>query len=152
MESYLVWYISAGLLLITEAFTPGLFLFICFALAAFITGFIDQVSNLNTEWLLGIALILSTLLLFTLKPLLAKIIRLPQVDEGLYGDYARSLVGQEAMVFKEITREPGLVKLYDYDETWLAKSADGSEIGIGACVIVKEVTGNSLVVQDKAES
>ena len=40
MESYLVWYISAGLLLITEAFTPGLFLFICFALAAFITGFI----------------------------------------------------------------------------------------------------------------
>ena len=44
---------------------------------------------------------------FTLKPLLAKIIRLPQVDEGLYGDYARSLVGQEAMVFKEITREPG---------------------------------------------
>lgn len=147
MESHLVFYIIAGLLLITEAFTPGTFLFICFAIATAITGLVDQFTSLDLVWLLGIDLTLSVLFLFFIRPILKTIIKIPHEGDPNYGSYAEKLVGREAMVFKEIKKaEPGVVKLLDFDETWLAKSADGSTLAQGLTVKIQSIDGNHLIV------
>lgn len=145
MESHLIWYIIAGFLLLAEAFTPGMFIFICFAIATLICGVLDQVFVLDIKVLLAIDLVLSLALLVFVKPILKTIIKMPKSSETLY---ANKLVGHEAMVFKPISKnETGMVKLLDIDETWLAKSKDGSEIGQGTTVKVVEVDGTHLVVE-----
>lgn len=145
MESYLVLYVIAGLLLMLEAFTPGLFIFICFAAATAISGAIDHFTELSFTWVLVIDLVLSVIFIIALQPILRRVIKLP-VLEGTA--YPGNLIGQEAMVFKIITKtEPGAVKLYDIDETWLAKSEDGSDIGIGTTVEVRNIEGNHLIVK-----
>ncbi len=151
MESHLVFYLIAGLLLVTEAFTPGIFIFICFAIATAITGLVDQMTDLTLTPLLGINLGLSLACLFLVRPLLKMSVKIPQqsLDEGK--SYAEKLIGKEAMVFKEIGElEPGVVKLIDFDETWLAKSSDRSAIGQGSAVMIDKIEGNHLLVSSKA--
>lgn len=147
MESHLVFYIIAGLLLITEAFTPGTFLFICFAVATAMTGLVDQLTDLTLVPLLAVDLVLSLMMLFFIRPILKTIIKIPHEGDPNFGSYSEKLVGREAMVFKEIKKtETGVVKLLDFDETWLAKSSDGSEIGHGVTVKIEKVDGNHLIV------
>lgn len=147
MDSFLLWYIVAGSLLIFEAFTPGIFLFICFAVATVITGLVDQFTDFDFKVLLGLDLVLSLVALFTVRPLLKLLIKIPKQDQGEFGSYSEKLVGKEGMVFKAIGgHEPGAVKLFDIDETWLAKSHDGSVIGQGSTVKIVEVDGNHLIV------
>lgn len=146
MATYLLWYIVSGLLLLIEAFTPGLFIFVCFAMATLITGIVDQISDLNLEQLLILNLVLSILFLIFIKPLLKLLVKIPKSEEMLY---ANKLVGQEGMVFRPITKtQIGAVKLFDVDEIWLAKSDDGSEIGQGTTVKVDRVDdGNHLIIK-----
>jgi membrane protein implicated in regulation of membrane protease activity len=148
MDSYLIFYVVAGLLLLAEAFSPGLFIFICFAAATAVTGVVDHMTDLRLEILLAILLVLSVINLFAVRPLLQTIIKIPkEVDPTSLGTYVKDLIGKEAMVFKAIqTHEMGVVKLYDYDETWLAKSEDGRDIGQGTTVVIKAVQGNHLIV------
>lgn len=147
MELHLVLYVIAGLLLITEAFTPGTFLFICFAIATGLTGLVAQFTEFDLVWLLGIDLILSVLFLFLIRPILKTIIKIPHEGDPNFGSYAEKLVGREAMVFKEIKKaEPGVVKLLDFDETWLAKSFDGSTLAQGVTVKIVSIDGNHLIV------
>jgi len=147
MDSYLIWYIVAGILLLFEAFSPGVFIFICFAAASLVAGIVDQFSDLGLTTLLIIALVLSTINLLLIKPVLKSIIKMPDSEQTLY---ANQLLGREAMVFKAITAaEPGLVKLIDFDETWMAKSVDGSEIGQGTAVEIVELQGTTVIVKSK---
>ncbi len=147
MQSFLLFYIIAGSLLILEAFTPGLFIFICFAFATTLTGLVDQFTNFDFKVLLGIDLALSLFSLFTVRPLLKLIIKIPKPAPGEFGSHSDKLVGKEAMVFKSIAgREPGVVKLFDIDETWLAKSQDASDIGQGSTVKITGLEGNHLIV------
>lgn len=147
MQTYLLFYIIAGLLLFVEAFTPGTFLFICFAIATAFVGVLDHCFDLSLEILLGIGLVSSLILLFTVRPFLKLVLKMPsQKDPSHYGSYPERLIGKEAMVFKAISsHEPGLVKLYDFDETWLAKSQ--SAIGQGATVKILSIDGNQLIVE-----
>ena len=148
MESHLVFYLIAGLLLVTEAFTPGIFIFICFALATAITGLVDQLTTLALTPLLGINLGLSIAFLFVVRPFLQIAVKIPQQSQEEGKAYSEKLIGKEAMVFKEITGfEPGVVKLVDFDETWLAKSVDKSQIGQGTAVIIEAIDGNHLFVR-----
>jgi membrane protein implicated in regulation of membrane protease activity len=148
MEAHLVFYIIAGLLLITEAFTPGTFIFVCFAIATAITGLIDQFTDFNLVTLLAINLILSLALLFFIRPILKTIVKVPHEGDPNYSSYSEKLIGRDAMVFKEINKtEPGLVKLLDFDETWFARSHDGSDIAQGLTVKVERVDGNHLIVK-----
>jgi len=149
MEAYLIWYMVAGSLLVLEAFTPGMFLFICFALAAVLAGLSTQLAFMAKALItiqsqLGVFLAASLLFLFLLKPILKSIIKIPNSSQGLY---PQRLVGQEAMVFKLISHsEMGAVKLLDSDETWLAKSVDGTEIGQGSVVTIRAIEANHLIV------
>lgn len=145
MENYLFWYIAAGVLLLAEAFTPGSFIFICFAAATLITGLIDQLNAFDLRILFLIDFLLSMLFLVTLKPFLQTVIKMPEAEAMLYSN---QLVGREAMVFKEIIgSQVGGVKLIDFDETWLAKSSDKSSIEQGSRVKVVQIETNHLIVE-----
>lgn len=148
MQTYLVFYIVAGLLLVTEAFTPGLFIFIAFALGTLIAGVVDQFTSLPFVALLAIDLAVSLLALFLVRPILKSIIKVPsELNPSEFGSYSEKLIGREAMVFKAITNaELGVVKLIDFDETWLAKSSSGDEIGQGTAVKIEKLEGNHLIV------
>ncbi len=150
METHLVFYIVAGLLLVTEAFTPGIFIFICFALATAIAGLIDQFTDLTLTPLLGITLGLSIAFLFLVRPFLQMVVKIPNQIQEESKNYAEKLIGREAMVFKAIAEfEPGVVKLIDFDETWLAKTSDKKAIGEGSAVVVDKIDGNHLIVSSK---
>lgn len=145
MESYLMWFIVAGVLLLAEALSPGAFISACFALSALIVGTLDFVLILDLKISIAIFFVTSFVFLLTVKPLLRSLIKLPK-SEATY--YSNKLIGQEAMVFKAIAQnQPGTVKLYDADEAWIAKSKDGSEIGVGTTVKIVEVEGNHLIVE-----
>ncbi|MCE2928232.1 MAG: NfeD family protein [Candidatus Caenarcaniphilales bacterium] len=145
-------YIFAGLLLLVEAFTPGTFIFICFALACFITGALDQFTSLNLLNLLTIDFVLSLMILFLIRPVLKRIIKIPaDLHPDKYGSYPEKLLGKDAMVFKAISKtEMGVVKLLDFDETWLAKSSQ--EIGLGTSVKIIGMEGNHLIVEGNNNS
>ncbi|MDD9898213.1 MAG: NfeD family protein [Candidatus Melainabacteria bacterium] len=151
MPLHLVHYVIAGLLLLAEAFSPGTFLFICFALATAITGGIEHIWQLGLKADLAIDLGLSVFFLFTVRPFLKSVVKIPaEMDPQQYGSYSEKLIGREAMVFKPISKtEPGLVKLLDYDETWLAKPSSDAEIGQGATVVIEKIDGNHLIVNEK---
>lgn len=145
MESYLIWYIVGGALLILEALSPGTFIFICFGLAGLLVALADQFSDLTMMQLLIGYFVLSFLLLIVVKPFLQSSFKM---QSSKAKSYAEKLVGQEAMVFKSITKvEPGTVQLYDAGEIWHAKSEDGSEIGQGTTVQILAVDGNQLIVK-----
>lgn len=148
MPLHLLLYVIAGLLLLVEAFTPGTFIFVCFAVASFITGLVVQFTQIEITWVLALDLVLSVLCLLTVRPLLKMVVKIPaENDPRNFGTYSEKLIGREAMVFKTITKmEPGVVKLLDFDETWLANSVDGSEIGQGTSVKIVRLDGNHLVV------
>ncbi len=149
MEAYLIWYMFAGALLVLEAFSPGLFIFVCFALGAILAGLSTQLAfmakaGFSIQSQLGFFLASSLVFLFFVKPILKSIIKIPNSAEGLY---PQRLIGQEAMVFKTISSsEMGAVRLLDSDETWLAKSANGVEIGQGSTVTIKAIEANHLIV------
>lgn len=152
METHLVFYLVAGLLLVTEAFTPGIFIFICFAIATAITGLVDQFTDLTFTPLLGLDLGLSVAFLFLVRPFLQMAVKIPDQSLAEGKSYAEKLIGKEAMVFKAITaHEAGVVKLVDFDETWLAKASDKSEIGQGTAVIIDKLEGNHLYVSHIAQ-
>ena len=149
MELHLIFYLIAGLLLVTEAFTPGIFIFICFALAQAATGLAAQFTTWDLTMLLGFDLGVSLASLFLVRPLLQMMIKIPNLEESQ--PYAQKLIGKEAMVFKPITKfEPGVVKLLDFDETWLAKSSVDEDIGQGSGVVIDKIDGNHLFVSVKA--
>lgn len=148
MESHLLFYLIAGLLLVTEAFSPGLFIFICFAIATAITGLVDQFTELSLTPLLGINLGLSVAFLFLVRPFLKIAVKIPDQSKYEGRSYGEKLIGKDAMVFKSISEfEPGVVKLVDYDETWLAKSIDKTTIGQGTAVVIEDIEGNHLYVR-----
>ncbi len=147
MTAYLLWYMLAGLLLILEAFSPGLFIFVCFAFGALFAGLSQQLAllaqaTMSVQAQLGTFLVASVAALLFIKPILKAIIKIPKGEDSLY---ANRLVGKEAMVFKAISHgEMGGVRLLDSDETWLAKS--DTDIAQGAMVKILGVEENHLLV------
>ncbi len=145
MESYLIWYIVAGIMLLAEALTAGTFIFICFALSALLIGVIDQFSDLGIIYEVSAYFVITGIFLITIKPLLKSIIHIPKSEDTTY---SKKLIGQEAMVFKPISRaQMGTVQLFEAGETWLAKSSDGNDIGQGSTVKIVSVEASILTVK-----
>ena len=149
MEAYLLWYMFAGLLLVLEAFSPGMFLFVCFALGALLAGLSQQLAIMSAATLslqsqLGVFLAATVMALLFIKPILKTIIKIPNSAAGLYPN---NLIGKEALVFKAISHsEMGAVRPIDTDETWLAKSVNGVDIAQGTMVTIKSIEANHLLV------
>ncbi len=144
METHSYWYIFTGLLLLTEAFTPGLFVFVCLAFASFVVAVIDQISDYNLYLLATTFVFVSIFNLFTLRKFLKATVRIP--SQNIDNDF--DLIGSEAMVFKPIQEnEPGTIKLLDNENTLLAISKKGEFIGQGTTVKVVELKDNLALVE-----
>lgn len=143
MDSTSIWYIVAGLLMLAEAFTPRLFIFICLAVSSLVIGIIDQLSTMNFYVLILIFIATTAILAFTLRPALKFIVKIPENKNS-----DNNLIGKEAMVFKPITEtELGTIKLFDFDAVLLAKSLKGEFIGQGTTVKIIQKDGDVAIVE-----
>jgi len=143
MDSTSIWYIVAGLLMLAEAFTPRLFIFICLAVSSLVIGIIDQLSTMNLYVLILIFIGTTAILVFTLRPALKFIIKIPENKNS-----DTNLIGKEAMVFKPITEtELGTIKVFDFDAVLLAKSLIGEFIGQGTTVKIIQQDGDVAIVE-----
>jgi membrane protein implicated in regulation of membrane protease activity len=143
MDSTSIWYIVAGLLMLAEAFTPRLFIFICLAVSSLVIGIIDQLSTMNFYVLILIFIATTAILVVTLRPALKFIVKIPENRNS-----STDVIGKEAMVFKAITEtELGTIKLFDFDAVLLAKSLKGEFIGQGTTVKIIQQDGDIAIVE-----
>jgi membrane protein implicated in regulation of membrane protease activity len=143
MDSTSIWYIVAGLLMLAEAFTPRLFIFICLAVSSLVIGIIDQLSTMNFYVLILIFIATTAILVITLRPALKFIVKIPENRNS-----NTDVIGKEAMVFKAITEtELGTIKLFDFDAVLLAKSLKGEFIGQGTTVKIIQKDGDIAIVE-----
>jgi membrane protein implicated in regulation of membrane protease activity len=143
MDSTSIWYIVAGLLMLAEAFTPRLFIFICLAVSSLVIGIIDQLSTMNFYVLILIFIATTAILVITLRPALKFIVKIPENRNS-----STDVIGKEAMVFKAITEtELGTIKLFDFDAVLLAKSLKGEFIGQGTTVKIIQKDGDIAIVE-----
>ena len=130
--------------MLAEAFTPRLFIFICLAVSSLCTAVIDQLSNTNLIFSALIFVAITALLIFTLRPALKFIIKVP---ENKNNDN-ENLIDKEAMVFKPISEnELGTIKVYDFDAVLLARSLKGEFIGQGTTVKIIRKDGDIAIVE-----
>jgi membrane protein implicated in regulation of membrane protease activity len=148
---YILWFIFGVLLLLAELHTAA-FYPIFLAVGAFVAGVLALLVPDSPLWLQAIvALIVAVVGVILVRPRLADHYLRRSADaasRGVHGGF----VGERALATDLIGDElhPGHVRLAG--ESWLAISADGSEIDGDAPVIVTDVRGTTLVVRPAGES
>jgi len=132
-------WLSAGVfLLVIEMITPGLFLFACFGLGAFVAAIAAAKGVEQTQvWLIFVS---SSLVLVVLaRTLAARFLqgkgRPSNVDE---------YIGREGIVLEAIApHQPGVVRVGG--ESWRAKAS--SPIEVNATVVIERIEGTSAYVK-----
>jgi membrane protein implicated in regulation of membrane protease activity len=136
-----IWLAAAAVFTIGEMTSPGSFFLLPFAigaLAATLLAFLDV--SVGWEWL--VFLTTSVAILLALRPLAHRLNRSAH-DSGVG---SRRLLGQQALVLRDIpgSSELGLVRV-DREE-WRAQSTDGTPIPSGTAVRVADVQGTRVIV------
>ncbi len=121
--------------LILEMLTPSLF-FLNFAVAAFVCSILS-IFITNITALIIIFSILSTALIFTLRPLLMKKKQDKCLETGLNSKY----IGKTATAVENIDKNSGVIAIYD--ERWQARNIQDGIIEKGSKV---EITGNESII------
>ena len=137
---YLPWFWLFLVILFTaiEVATFGLTT-IWFALGALVMLFLSPLP-IPFLWQILLFLIISSVLLIFTRPVAVK-----KLKVGREKTNADSLVGQRALVLKDITEfEKGLVKIHGME--WSARSVDGGTIAKNATCRVERIEGVTLVV------
>ena len=137
---YLPWFWLFLVILFTaiEVATFGLAT-IWFALGALVMLFLSPLP-IPFLWQILLFLIISSVLLIFTRPVAVK-----KLKVGREKTNTDSLIGEKALVIKEITEfEKGLVKLHGME--WSARSVDGSAIAKDATCRVERIEGVTLVV------
>lgn len=137
---YLPWFWLFLVILFTaiEVATFGLAT-IWFALGALVMLFLSPLP-IPFLWQILLFLIISSVLLIFTRPVAVK-----KLKVGREKTNTDSLIGEKALVIKEITEfEKGLVKLHGME--WSARSVDGSAIAKDATCRVECIEGVTLVV------
>ncbi len=139
---FFFWLVVACLFLIAEVGHPGLFFFLPFSAAAFITAGI----SLWQESLViqGLSFLSLAVLIFLILHRSLKIRSL--VHRGEQKTNIDALIGKRAIVITDIAHQgTGYVKLDG--EKWLSRSIDGSTINSGTTVEVVMARGAHLLVK-----
>lgn len=110
--------------LILEIFVPSYF-FLNLAIAAFICAILPVYFEISLSLLVIIFCVLSLALILVLRPLLTKKDNSKHLKTGLEAKY----VGKTAKVVEEITKQKGVISIYD--ERWQARNVDDGTIEIG---------------------
>lgn len=142
IDLWVLWVIGAVLLLVVEMMTPGVFVFACFAIAAFVTA-ICAAAGVSTAASWWIFLCLSIVAVVVARPLLA-----PLMNKTATPSNTDALIGQDALVLLPIAaHKPGKVKVRG--EEWRAEAAE--DLAENAIVTVERVEGTRLVVKLKKD-
>ena len=141
---WIAWLVLAFLFIIIELLTLE-FTFLMLAAGSLIGGL--GVNLLGGPWWLqiGIAAVISALLLFTIRPLL---LRPLHKDQPLARTNVDALYGMEGRVASPFVQDAGSVKL-DNGETWTARLAsafEGTPLVPGDRVVVETVRGATVDV------
>jgi membrane protein implicated in regulation of membrane protease activity len=136
-----VWIIATAVFALGELGSPGSFFLLPFAIGALVAtilAFLDV--NVVVEWLVFLGVSLAAFA--ALRPVAHRINR--SVDDTGVG--ARRLLGQPAVVLRDIPAggDVGMVRI-DREE-WRAQSTDGSPIATGVAVRVADVQGTRVIV------
>jgi membrane protein implicated in regulation of membrane protease activity len=136
-----VWIIATAVFAIGELTSPGSFFMLPFAIGALVATVLAFLEvDVVIEWLVFVGVSLAVLV--ALRPLAHRLNR--SVDDTGIG--ARRLLGQAAVVLRDIPAggDVGLVRV-DREE-WRAQSTDGSAIPTGTAVRVADVQGTRVIV------
>jgi membrane protein implicated in regulation of membrane protease activity len=136
-----VWIIATAVFAIGELTSPGSFFMLPFAIGALVATVLAFLGvDIVIEWLVFVGVSLAVLA--ALRPVAHRLNR--SVDDTGVG--SRRLLGQAAVVLREIPPggDVGLVRV-DREE-WRAQSTDGSAIPIGTAVRVADVQGTRVIV------
>ena len=140
MESWLLWLIIAGSMVLLECMTAG-FLVIWFAVGALFA----MVTSLFVESLaiqVGIFAIVSSLLILLTKPLVKKFIQKDDEKPNVY-----TVIGKTALVTKDIDTDKGSGQVKVDSDTWSAKDIDNGNIPMGTKVEILKVEGVKVIVK-----
>lgn len=140
-----VWLALAAVLLVIEAVTVGLTTvwFAGGALAAAVVAWLG--AGQAVQWILFLAVSL-VLLIFT-RPLAVR-----YMNRDVSRTNVNSLIGKRAIVIQEINNlaQTGQVKINDLE--WMARTKDdGCTIPEKTVVVIKEVKGVKLIVEEEKE-
>ena len=136
-----VWIIATAVFAIGELTSPGSFFMLPFAIGALVATVLAFLGvDIVIEWRVFVGVSLAVLA--ALRPVAHRLNR--SVDDTGVG--SRRLLGQAAVVLREIPPggDVGLVRV-DREE-WRAQSTDGSSIPIGTAVRVADVQGTRVIV------
>jgi len=136
------WLIVSFIFLFIELGNPGLFFFLSFACAAFVS-FI--VSLFFCSLFLQISVFLMSFLFFIF---FLKIIVLPAINSTIYRSNTAALLGKTGVVIKDIT-EYQIGQIVVNGQVWSAHSSNKNLISIGTSVLVESIIGCHLVVREK---
>ena len=125
--------------LILEMFTPAMF-FLNFAIAAFVCAILSVYVESITVLVIVFSL-LSVVLIYTLRPMLMKNMKNKENETGMASKY----VGKTATVIEEVTKDKGVVSIYD--ERWQARNVEDGVIEAGKKVEI--VNFESLILFTK---
>lgn len=139
---FYLWIIFAVLCVLLETVNPGLFLFLSFALGAFITAFFALfISSLATQCIVFLIASMGSLIL--LIKWVKKTTEKSHVDQKTN---TQALLGRQALVVRAIYPDsPGEVKIGG--ELWMARAVHNQSIEVGSRVIVVQVRGAHVVVE-----
>ncbi|MBE5821384.1 MAG: NfeD family protein [Clostridiales bacterium] len=140
MESWLLWLIIAGSMVLLECMTAG-FLVIWFAVGALFA----MVASLFIESLaiqIGIFAVVSSVLILLTKPLVKKFIQKEDEKPNVY-----TVIGKTALVTKDIDTDKGTGQVKVDSDTWSAKDIDNGNIAMGTKVEILKVEGVKVIVK-----
>lgn len=111
---------------------------VAFVLALFDVPFLVQVI---------VALVVSLILLFFTRPIAVKYFNKDRVRTNV-----ESMIGEQAIVISEINNLQGVGRVTIGGKEWSARTTvDGVTVAVGAVVVVKEVSGVKLIVEERKE-
>ena len=141
-----VWLVVSGICFIVEIITVG-FLFFWFGIGALIA-MIFSLFTSNIFIQSAIFLISSTILLFLTKPFVKKFLN--KDSQTITGTF--SIIGQTAIVTKEINTAMAQGQVRVNGEIWSAKTANNEIIPVGTNVKVLGISGVKVVVEKISET
>lgn len=142
MPDWLIWFLAAIALFVSEMFTAGFWL-ACLAVGAAVAGVVALVPGLGIV-AQGVAFVLSSIASMAgLRPRLMHYLQLGPGSELRTG--VDALLGKTAIVTERIGPGTGRVKVDGED--WRGASSDSSVIEPGTPVMIVQVDGTTLMVE-----
>lgn len=139
---FIFWFILACIFLIAEVGHPGLFFFLPFSLAAFITAIVSiWFPSLIIQGICFLSISATIFLILHRWLNIRSLVHSKELHTNI-----DALIGQHGIVIEKIPqRSPGYVKVNG--EKWLARSCDGSCIDVGTAIEIVDTRGAHVLVE-----